>query len=423
MRQKHIPEARDAVVTAIRSDSRVQVNQEAVDALVVQGRLSAAAARRTPPRPRRPRSARRQSRGFLDRRATACAPVRPEIRRLLLSFRHDDSRRRTAVLLHPADAAASHVRCRCRIATARCSSISSRASSRPAISAAPRGSRGRSCIRSRCSPSTTSCSRRFSAPASFDGKSFLLFVAVALWPWLAAQEGLARATVSLAGYAGLIRKVAFPHEIVVYASVGATLALQFAGYVVVLVALEAFGEPVHFEGLLVAVPLWIVLAIAVTGSRCCSVGAAGLHPRRRARADARADDHDVPDADPLSADAGARRRAAVGRGQSLRLARGAPARRADRRSSRAALERRRRARSRRSRSFLADDGCSGGSRRTSRIFCEHRDRREHDSVAAQARPRRQGLREGRRARRARSPRAGTSSPDAARRACFARSTA
>ena len=100
---------------------------------------------------------------------------------------------------------------------------------------------------------------------SYDGKSFLVYVAVALWPWLAAQEALVRATVSLAGYSGLIRKVAFPHEIVVYASVGATLALQFAGYLVVLAALKAFGEPVRFEGMLVAVPLWIVLAIAVTG--------------------------------------------------------------------------------------------------------------------------------------------------------------
>ena len=60
----------------------------------------------------------------------------------------------------------------------------------------------------------------------FGGQSFLAFVAVALWPWLAAQEALSRATVSLAGYAGLIRKVAFPHEIVVYASVAATLTLQ-----------------------------------------------------------------------------------------------------------------------------------------------------------------------------------------------------
>ena len=77
-----------------------------------------------------------------------------------------------------------------------------------------------------------------------------LFVAVALWPWLAAQEACMRATVSLAGYAGLIRKVAFPHELVVYASVAATLALQFAGYLAVLVVLALFGEPVHFEGLL-----------------------------------------------------------------------------------------------------------------------------------------------------------------------------
>lgn len=101
--------------------------------------------------------------------------------------------------------------------------------------------------------------------ASFGGKSFLLFVAVALWPWLAAQEGLQRATVSLAGYAGLIRKVAFPHELAVYASIAATLALQFAGYIAVLVVLAAFGEPVRFEGLLIAVPLWLILAIALTG--------------------------------------------------------------------------------------------------------------------------------------------------------------
>jgi lipopolysaccharide transport system permease protein len=100
---------------------------------------------------------------------------------------------------------------------------------------------------------------------AMNGKSFLLFVAVALWPWLAAQEALSRGTVSIAGYAGLIRKVAFSHEIVVYASVGATLLLQFAGYLAVLVALALFGEPVCFEGLLLAVPLWIVLAIAVTG--------------------------------------------------------------------------------------------------------------------------------------------------------------
>jgi lipopolysaccharide transport system permease protein len=101
--------------------------------------------------------------------------------------------------------------------------------------------------------------------AAFDGKSFLLFVAVALWPWLAAQDGLTRATVAIPSYGALIRKVAFPHELAVYASVAATFALQFAGYIVVLLVLFAFGEPVRFEGLAVAIPVWITLGIGVTG--------------------------------------------------------------------------------------------------------------------------------------------------------------
>ena len=98
-----------------------------------------------------------------------------------------------------------------------------------------------------------------------DGKSFLAFVAVALWPWLAAQEALQRSTVSITAHAGLIRKVAFPHEIVVYASVAATLALQLGGYLVILAVLALLGEGIHFEGLLLALPIWIMLAIAVTG--------------------------------------------------------------------------------------------------------------------------------------------------------------
>src|SRR2546430_15231472 len=98
---------------------------------------------------------------------------------------------------------------------------------------------------------------------AMNGKSFLLFVAVALWPWLATQEALQRGTVSIAGYAGLIRKVAFPHELIIYASVAATLALQFVGYLVVLCVLGLFGEPVHYEGLLLAVPPLGLLAVAI----------------------------------------------------------------------------------------------------------------------------------------------------------------
>jgi lipopolysaccharide transport system permease protein len=97
------------------------------------------------------------------------------------------------------------------------------------------------------------------------GTSFLVFVAVALWPWLASQEGMQRAAISIGNYSGLIRKVAFPHELIVFASVAATLSLQFVGYMIVLIALWVFGEPLRFEGLLLAIPLWLIVGIAVTG--------------------------------------------------------------------------------------------------------------------------------------------------------------
>ena len=100
---------------------------------------------------------------------------------------------------------------------------------------------------------------------AFAGQSFIAFVAVALWPWLAAQEALQRGALCLASYAGMIRKVAFPHEIVVLASVFATFSLQFAGYVAVLGVLAIAGEPIHLTGLVVAVPVWLVLVIASGG--------------------------------------------------------------------------------------------------------------------------------------------------------------
>ena len=99
----------------------------------------------------------------------------------------------------------------------------------------------------------------------FAGPSFLAFVAVALWPWLAAQEALQRGAVSIAGYGGMIRKVAFPHELIVLASVAATFVLQFAGYLAILAVLRIAGEPIHVRGLLIAVPVWVVLLIGITG--------------------------------------------------------------------------------------------------------------------------------------------------------------
>ena len=100
---------------------------------------------------------------------------------------------------------------------------------------------------------------------SFAGQTFLAFVAVALWPWLAAQEALQRGALSLASYSGMIRKVAFPHEIVVLASVCATFTLQFVGYLAVLIVLKIAGQPIHLEGLVVAIPVWLILVVGIVG--------------------------------------------------------------------------------------------------------------------------------------------------------------
>jgi hypothetical protein len=81
--------------------------------------------------------------------------------------------------------------------------------------------------------------------ASFEGKSFLLFVAVALWPWLAAQEALS-ARREPRRLRGLIRKVAFRTRSSLRSVAPARAAIR--GYLVVLRALRAFGEPVRFEG-------------------------------------------------------------------------------------------------------------------------------------------------------------------------------
>ncbi len=96
-------------------------------------------------------------------------------------------------------------------------------------------------------------------------EAYLPFLAIGLWPWQASQEALQRATTTLGAYSALIRKVAFPHELTVYASTLATFTLQFTGYVAVLCVLAAIGQPLHLSGLLLAVPLWCLVAVAVTG--------------------------------------------------------------------------------------------------------------------------------------------------------------
>jgi lipopolysaccharide transport system permease protein len=71
------------------------------------------------------------------------------------------------------------------------------------------------------------------------------------------SEGLARAMGSVGANAGLIRKVAFPHRLLVYSSLLACCTIHLIGFVAVLLVLRATGDPV----ILLNLPLALVLLV------------------------------------------------------------------------------------------------------------------------------------------------------------------
>ena len=87
------------------------------------------------------------------------------------------------------------------------------------------------------------------------GVGFAAFLSMALWPWLMFSEGLKRAIESIPANASLIRKVAFPHELLIYSAVASAFVVNLVGWVAVLVALSLFGEPIRWAGLVLALPL------------------------------------------------------------------------------------------------------------------------------------------------------------------------
>lgn len=89
---------------------------------------------------------------------------------------------------------------------------------------------------------------------------FTAFVALALWPWLAFQEGMLRGALAIQANAGLVKKVAFPNELLVHSAVCATYAVHGIGFLAALAVIALMGSSLHFEALpLVAILLLMQL--------------------------------------------------------------------------------------------------------------------------------------------------------------------
>jgi lipopolysaccharide transport system permease protein len=87
--------------------------------------------------------------------------------------------------------------------------------------------------------------------------SYLMFVAAGLWPWMVFSDGLMRGMSAIQANASLVRKVAFPHAILVLSSTGAAAILHLAGYCFVLLFIAITSQALSILGVLYAT--WTLL--------------------------------------------------------------------------------------------------------------------------------------------------------------------
>ena len=98
--------------------------------------------------------------------------------------------------------------------------------------------------------------------------SYLLFVAIALWPWLMFSDGVTRGMMAIQANGSLVKKIAFPQILLVLAAVSAAFVQHLAGYAAVLVVLAvsgAGGTALNWAGLPVVLGYLVILFVLTLG--------------------------------------------------------------------------------------------------------------------------------------------------------------
>lgn len=96
-------------------------------------------------------------------------------------------------------------------------------------------------------------------------ESYTLFVATAMWPWMMFSDGVLRAMQSIHANTALVKKVAFPHILLIGAAINGVFIVHLAGYLAVLAVLGIAGLPVKLDG----IP---VVAVAIVTLYCLAFG-------------------------------------------------------------------------------------------------------------------------------------------------------
>lgn len=94
---------------------------------------------------------------------------------------------------------------------------------------------------------------------------FVPYLAVAFWPWIAFSESVVRSSNSIRSNAALIGKVAIRTELIPLSTVTATFLMHMVGYLVVLIVIQLAGTPLHWVGVVAALPLLLLLFLFACG--------------------------------------------------------------------------------------------------------------------------------------------------------------
>ena len=95
--------------------------------------------------------------------------------------------------------------------------------------------------------------------------SFMPYLAVAFWPWIAFSESVMRSSNSISANAALIGKVAIPTEMIPLSTVTATFLMHMVGYLAVLLVIQLMGTSINWLGLVLAIPLLVLMFLFACG--------------------------------------------------------------------------------------------------------------------------------------------------------------